>query len=320
MVEKLPIFILAGSDQKGGPIPVNMSEEDMLRGYKGAILLPNGKALAQELIDRIRASSVFGDIYLVGPARIYRSLVDCKVIDVEGKLPEVFETLRLAMYEECDSTSHIAICACDILPTSDEFQRLVKTSFAPHRSAKMWWQLIRADEKAMGASDWKQAYRLLPNSGAQHCIPYYPGHLVILQPDAMRLRLTNQLLALSYKYRNRVIRRRFLPMAVEGGWELLKQDLIGLFSWKLPRLTWIVFSQCLLGLRSYRRGRMSISEFESRLGKLFVHRQHHGVKPAVVSETSFVSFAKDFDSHVELNELIQHLHSADDGHSGGNPP
>jgi len=319
MVKKLPIFILAGSDQKGGPVPVNMTEQDMLRGYKGAILLPNGKTLAQELIDRMRASGVFGEICLIGPATIYESVVDCDVIDVEGKLPVVFESLRQAMYEKCDPGSHVAICACDILPTAEEFQRLIETDFSSQASSKIWWQLVRADEKAMGASDWKQAYQLLPTPGDESPVPYYPGHLVVLKPDSLRLRLINQLLALSYKYRNRTIRNRFWPMSLEGGWELVKQDVFGILQGKLPKLTWTVFSQCLLGLVSYRRRKMSVTEFESRLGKLFVHREERGPRSVVVAETPYVSFAKDFDSHVELKELLQNLGAADDVHPGENP-
>lgn len=307
MVEQLPIFILAGSDQKGGPVPVNMTEEEMLRGYKGAIRLPNGKSLAQELIDRMRASGAFSEIFLIGPARVYEGMVDCEVIDVEGKLPVVFEALRLGMYEKCDPTRHVAICACDILPTAAEFQELIKDGFAPSVTARIWWQLVRADEKAMGASEWKQAYQLLPAPDEECPVPYYPGHLVVLQPDSLRLRLINQLLALSYKYRNKTIRHRFWPMSLEGGWELIKQDLLGLLRGKIPKLTWTVFSQCLLGLWSYRQNKMSVAEFETRLGNLFVHRDFRGPRSAVVTETTFVSFAKDFDSHVELKELIQNL-------------
>src|SRR5438105_5690896 len=86
MPEAMPILILAGSDQRPGPVPQDLQPDDMLSGFKGAIRLPWGRSLAAELVDRVRATGRFQDPLLVGPKTVYAGLVDCEIIDVEGTL------------------------------------------------------------------------------------------------------------------------------------------------------------------------------------------------------------------------------------------
>ena len=86
MPETMPFVILAGSDQRPGPVPQDLQANDMLTGFKGAIRLPWGRSLAAELVDRVRATGRFRDPLLVGPKTVYAGLVDCEIIDVEGTL------------------------------------------------------------------------------------------------------------------------------------------------------------------------------------------------------------------------------------------
>ena len=303
------MLLLAGSDGSHGPVPVDMRESDMLRGYKGAITLPNGKPLAQELIDRLAASNRFAPILLLGPRNVYEKIIDREVIDVAGKLPAVLEKLRETIYGRFAPNAPIAVCAGDILPTPTELIELIDHSYRPHASSSFWWQLIQAAPQAMGQSDWKQAYRLKSSSQGE-VQPYYPGHLVIVRPAALRLRLMNQLLALSYRFRNRVIRKKFLPMALSGAATLLIQDAKNLLRGQLPTLTLSVLWQCFSGLQRYRKNQLSVDEFADRVSKLLIHRvfRQPNDPPAVVfSPTNLVSFAKDFDSQRELKELFDQL-------------
>src|SRR5690242_5229839 len=98
MADRLPLIILAGSDRRAGPVPAGLRSEQVLRGCKGAHRLLSGRPLLAELVDRYRQSGRFADPIVVGPEHVYRGLVDCEVVDVEGNLAATLATVReLAM-------------------------------------------------------------------------------------------------------------------------------------------------------------------------------------------------------------------------------
>ena len=86
MTEGLPLIILAGSDQRPGPVPPGLSPEQVLRGFKGAHRLPSSRPLVAELVDRYRQIRRFADPIVLGPERVYRGLIDCELVHVEGNL------------------------------------------------------------------------------------------------------------------------------------------------------------------------------------------------------------------------------------------
>lgn len=306
MTQPLPILVLAGSDATPGPIPRGMQPGEMLSGFKGTLPLASGKPLAAELVDRLRQSGCFAEPRLVGPRRIFAPLVDVEVLDVEGSLAQSLARLRTWCLQELPKGDSLAVCACDILPTPQELQQLMAEHYQPHRESVFWGEFVTAAPAAMGASGWKPAYRFLAADGAPESV--YPGHLFVIRPAALRLRLIGHLLQLAYRYRNLPLARRPLPMLWHGLGRLLREDLAGLARGKAPTLALGIPWHALRAYFRYRRGRLSFEEFERRLAKVLVHRhdQHSGAgRPVVFSLTTLLSLAKDLDTWAELREVCE---------------
>jgi hypothetical protein len=304
MPPPLPLLILANSDRQAGPVPRGLRPEDMLRGFKGAHRLASGRCLAAELVERYRQSGRFADPILIGPRHVYQGEVDCEIVHVEGNLPETLNGLREVVLSRFDPASPVAFSTCDILPTPDEVRRLLETSYDPHADCVFWGQLVEARPQALGASAWKPGYRFV-RERAEADLNLYPGHLVIARPAALRIRLTNHLLSLAYRYRNRDLRRRPWRMVASGLGRLLWADLRSLLMGRLPILTLSIPYHGLKGYYRFRRGKLTPREFEYRLAKTFLHRDFHRAahgRPVVFAITSILSFAKDIDTVAELAE------------------
>ena len=177
MPARIPIIVLAGSDSRPGPVPRELEADDMLHGYKGAMPLSSGRPLVGELVGRLRASDRFDDPIVIGPRRVYEGHVDCEVVDVEGNLALTLEAVRELIRSRFDLSTPLALSTCDILPTSEEIDRLLAERYEPHAACSFWGQLIVAEPEQMGASCWKPSYHFLPDVG-QPPANMYPG-----QPD-----------------------------------------------------------------------------------------------------------------------------------------
>ncbi len=129
MNQKYPILILAGSDQRSGPMPRSLDATQMLSGFKGTLPMPSGRCLVSELVDRFRASGRFEEPIIVGPQSVFEGLVDCEVVDVHGSLVATLECVCDLMQSRFPGDAQIAVSACDILPTVAEIRQLVETSF-----------------------------------------------------------------------------------------------------------------------------------------------------------------------------------------------
>jgi hypothetical protein len=304
MVRKLPILILAGSDQRPGPVGPGLDATAMLSGYKGACSLPSGKCLAAELVDRLRRSGRFDDPILFGPRSVYDSLVDCEVVDTEGSLAVTLSRVLDLLRERYDAGQPIAVTTCDILPTVDEFTDLLEAGYDPQQDCHFWWQIIAAEPEELGASEWKPRYALQPTAGGP-LQTVYPGHLVILRPEALRLELLNRLLVMAYRYRNRPLRKRFLPMLFRGLGLLMRQDLENLGRLQLPILTCSIPWHILRAYCGIRNKTLSLADFERHLARTVVHRRFRtGPKPFAITITRSLSFAKDIDTLAELQEVM----------------
>jgi hypothetical protein len=299
----VPLVILANSDSQAGPVPKGLEPAEMLRGFKGVHRLRSGKTLAGELVDRFRSSGRFADPILLGPLRVYRDVVDCEIVDVQGNLPATLACVRELVLTRFSPTAPVAFSTCDILPTSEEIRRLIETDYDPHAECAFWGQLVEARPEELGASAWKPAYRFRRNDRGSMSV--YPGHLVIVRPAALRIRLTNHLLQLAYRFRNRDLRHRHWQIASRGLGRLLWEDMRSLFSGKLPILTVSIPYHGLRGYYKLRRGQLTPQEFERRLAKTFLHRRFQKAangRPVVFTVTRILSFAKDIDTIAELAE------------------
>jgi hypothetical protein len=305
MFERLPLIILAGSDKRRGAVPDELHEDEMLGGPKGDKLLDSGRCLVEELVQRARDSECFSDIVVVGPQRQYEGKVSCDLVNVEGNLVCTLESVAETIRTRFNAREPVALSSCDILPTADEFQTLLNTGYAPYRQSHFWWQLVEATAEQMGASHWKPAYRLSESPGEPKR-QLYPGHLVVTRIESLRIRLANRLLQLAYRYRNRMLRKRYLGITFRMLGTLISEDFRNLISGKLPTLTFSIPYHGLSAYFKYQRGELTLRDYENAVSSVMLHREYQHAtdcRPVVCTLSPLVSFAKDIDTFAELDEL-----------------
>ena len=313
------IYILAGSDSRPGPVPDALDASMMLRGCKGAISLPAGHCLLQELILRIRASGLFVDPVVVGPQEVYNDLVDAKIVDVTGSLADTLSVLRDELYQNADLDEPVAFIACDILPSVEEIRSIIQEGYESHSDSCLWGQLVQAEPESMGASSWKPRYHFQSEDGKEP-LTLFPGHLVVARPSALRLRLTNHLLQLAYRHRNLNLRRRPIPMVFKGLGRLIREDVRNLFRGQLPILTLSIPWYCLTAFRKFQSGRLTVSGFSRSVMKVLLHRDRQKSDPpsVVFFLSKACSFAKDIDTQIELDEVIALMNDSQSRADRGN--
>ncbi|NIP86069.1 MAG: hypothetical protein GTO03_11080 [Planctomycetales bacterium] len=306
MSDRLPIIILGGSDQRPSTVPQQLASTDMLTGFKGATPLPWGRTLAAELIRRVQATKRFLDPVLIGPRQVYQDSLDAQVVHAQGSLVVTIRTAMEVIAQQCDPAQPVAIMACDILPSSAELLEVLENDYQPHRQAMFWWQMVQATPAELGASHWKPVYPIRPTA-EQQPLTLYPGHLVIFRPQALRVGLASSMLELAYRYRNRDIRRRYLPLVFRSLFRLLAEDLRNLGRLQLPILTIALPVRGLWGYYCLRRQRLTIRQVETNISQLLLHRHYHHAadgRPVVVSVNRVLSLAKDIDTQAELAEAV----------------
>jgi hypothetical protein len=303
---RLPLVILAGSDPGSQRIPPGLAAGDLLSGHKAMTPLPNGKPLIGELIARYGASGRFERPLVVGPVRRFApEMLGCDVVDAEGDLAATLGAAVAAIRERFTLATPIAISASDILPTADEIVDLLAASYDPVRECAFWGELVAAEPHEMGASAWKPAYRMGVRGGSTMSV--YPGHLVILRPQALRIDVVIRLLHLAYQNRNQSLLRRMVGIHARGIGVLVRQDLANLRRGQAPTLALTIPIHSWVSYFRYRRRRLTVEQFERVFTRTFVHRDHHrtaGGRPTVFSLTRTLSFAKDLDTKAELEEAI----------------
>jgi hypothetical protein len=313
---KIPIVVLAGSDLKRGFRPAGAQGLTFLVAYKGADLKFGGRPLAGLLVERVRRSEAFGDVYLAGPRRIYDGIVDCPIIDTDGHIGENILAAVSHVRERHGEDARVAFIACDILPSADEIRRLAElladgclVDPPPPRPgipppAALAISIVRAEED-LGASAWKPRYRVRPAPGAPP-ISVLPGHLGIAWPSRLRMGLLHRLFTLAYRERNRgySTRTRAILLRILG--TLLRRDLLNVLRLQPPTLTWSVLRHGLGTYGRWRRGDLDIEGFARGVGAVLVRRKHfraEGARAVRVVTSDILSFAKDLDTVEECAEL-----------------
>lgn len=309
---EIPIVVLAGSDRRPGPVPSGGEELHFVTGYKGAELRLGERCLAQLLVERLRASEAFAEIYLAGPARVYGDLVDCRVIDTDGHVGRNIQAAIEAVQRRHGKDTLVAFAACDILPEPGEIRELAAELTAASSVSKSGLEerpafamAIIVAKGALGASGWKPRYRLRPSRGSEP-VSFLPGHLVVAWPARLRTGLVFRLLQLAYRERNREYghRRREILLRMLG--TLLRRDLLNLVRLKPPTLTYRVLRHGLGAFNRWRRGELDIEGLARCLGGILVRWKHfrsHGASCVRLVTSTLISFAKDIDTREELEEL-----------------
>jgi hypothetical protein len=298
--QRMPILILAGSDERPAPTPATLEADDLLTGYKGAFPLPSGRCLAAELIARLRDTKRFCDPLLLGPRRIYEGLVDCEIIDTEGAFVETLRRVVELMQTRFAGNEPMAVASCDILPSASDVIDLLSSAYDPHANCCFWWQLVSAEPATLGPSAWKPHYRIrsLPGKPAEIV---YPGHLVVLRPAAVRMDVLSGLLSLAYRYRNWTPRRRMPPMLVRGIGLMLLADLRNLLRGQLPILALAIPWHVYGAYRDLQTQQLTMPGLERRATHVLLHRHYRQLdRPVVIATTRIQSFARDIDTTDEI--------------------
>ena len=301
---RLPIVILAGSDRRAPHLPAGGGDKHPLAGYKAVSVHLGGRTLLEALIERLERSCRFGPIRVVGPRRLAGAVGPAlPLIESDGTFGE---NLRSAI--EAMGLHHprqpFAFIACDVLPDAETLER-VMAEYDRAAPCDLWFPLVRAPEdgSGLGASAWKPRYRVAPHAGEQ-AVGILPGHLAIVDPDALRLKFLYRLFQLGYSTRNRSIdyRRGVMVRGVVAA--LLVQDLRHILSLRAPTLTWSVLRAGIPAARRLREGTATRERLERALGQMFVtarHRRRYPERGVRLPIVEGLSLALDIDTEEEAH-------------------
>ena len=301
----IPIVILGGSDRRPAQLPPAGRDKHPILGYKGVDIRVGGRRLIELLVQRLRTCPEFDPIIVAGPARIYGGLdPSIEVVDTDssfgGNIRAAIDAF-LSRYER----GPLAFTACDILPEPREL-RLQLEDFRPQGECDLWFPMIpvRADAR-LGAFGWKPGYQIVPGPG-EEAVRVLPGHLVIADPRALRLRFMYHLMDLAYRTRNRPIAVRRTTMAMHVIGSLLFQDLLHLLSLRVPSLTWTILRNGLGAAKKLRAGTLQRAELEDAVTKIAVKGRHRKAFPergARLPILDGLTLAEDIDTVEEAEEI-----------------
>ena len=302
-----PLVLLAGSDAR----PARLTEAGRgyraLTGYKAANLWIEGRPLVRCILDRLDESGRFSNLYVAGPARVYADLVaGARLVDCDERLED---NLRAAFEAVREDHPHgpIAFLASDVLPEVQTIHT-VMDRYAEESPCDVFFPVVEvpADASELGPSEWKPRYRLRPDAQSSPRT-ILPGHLVIIDPDALRIRLMYRLFALSYRTRNRPIGGRGLAMLRGVIMHALREDLRQLFTLGLPDLTAALIADGATVLMGLKSGNMTSERLERAGRRVMVSFGHRRRYPRRRVRLPFfsgaLSLARDIDTEEEAREI-----------------
>ena len=302
---QIPIIILGGSDRRSVRLPPGAREKHSLAGYKGFDLLVGGRPVVEILAERLEASCAFAPIYLAGPADVYRPIgTRATLIDTNATFGG---NILRALHEVAarNPGAPAAFTTCDILPEVEHL-RTAMADWGRRGPFDLWFPLIRApeDRKLLGASMWKPVYHVLEERG-RPSVAILPGHLVVTDPGALRLRFIQRVLDAGFRTRNRSILNRLVVSVggLVGG--ILVQDLLHLLGGRLPTLTRDTLGAGIAASLKLRRGRATLADLEDAVRSIFVkrrHRERHPDRRASLPILDGLSLALDIDTEDEAKE------------------
>jgi hypothetical protein len=129
---------------------------------------------------------------------------------------------------------------------------------------------------------------------------------LVADPDALRLDLVLQLLAIAYRTRNRSIATRRRAMVSQVMLSLLSQDALSLLRLRPPIFTATVLTNGLGLARELRSGMALRSDLEQRVAKIVIARRYrkrfpdHGVSLPILPA---LTWAEDVDTKEEARQI-----------------
>jgi hypothetical protein len=302
----VPLIVLGGSDPQPAELPESGHDRQPLSGFKGSVVRIEGRPIIELICERARESGMFSSVYVVGPARIYDRLPDhVRLIDSDGTFGQ---NIR-AGFEGAGADhpgSPVGFITCDILPDTATLRRLME-NYAELSPCDLWFPMVRIPEaeSGLGASDWKPAYRIVPSEG-EPPVGILPGHLVVADPAALRLRFLYRLLQIGYRTRNKPIRHRKAVMLRKLILELFYQDILHIIALRIPNLTWTMLRAALPVAEELRAGTLTKARLENAIRKMFVkyrHRRRYPERRIEFPHVDDLSLALDIDTVEEAQAI-----------------
>ncbi len=154
---------------------------------------------------------------------------------------------------------------CDVVPEVLTLQRLLAL-YAEQAPCDLWAPMVRVqqDDRHLGASAWKPRYRIVPKIG-QPPVEALPGHLIVVDPEALSLDLVYKVFQIAYATRNRPIDQRRNVMVQRLVLGLLAADLRSLLSFRPPTLAWTLIRAGVAAAGELRRGTITCARLDNLL-------------------------------------------------------
>ena len=296
------IVVLSGSDRTPVKLPDTGRSLHPLSGYKGVDLRIGGVPIVRRVVDRLRVSGRFAEVYVAGPAGVHANIeLDAELIDADGSIGHNIKVAVNAVAAKHPGCA-VAFIVCDVLPDVDSL-RAIMDIYRANMPCDIFYPLVKVPEekRALGASGWKPTYAVAAEEGAEPQT-VLPGHLVIADPDALRLNFVYRLLNLTYRTRNRSLHHRRNVMIRGLIFELLFADLRHLLNLRPPTVTVSVIATGLRVAVGLLNRTISCSEIERRGRKIFVNSRHRRMYPdrkVVVPLVDGLALAMDIDTEEE---------------------
>jgi molybdopterin-guanine dinucleotide biosynthesis protein A len=300
----LPLIILAGGARESERIP-DEGDAHRLFGPKGATIRLGDRLLIDVVVERFRRSGAFGPIFIAGPRSAYgEARGGAEVIDTDADFGDNIRTSLDTVIERLNPEA-VAFAACDVIPEAEDLERLL-ADYRRNAPLDFWFPLIQAPEEreSLGASAHKRQYRVIPEE-SETPTATLPGHLVVIRPDAIRLRFIYRALELAYRSRTRPVLTRSIYMLANVLLYLIWRDLRGLFFLRLPWMTIEVLWHSVVFSHRLGTGPIRQSQIERHLAGLFLRRlarRRSGVGRGRIPLVDALSMAKDIDTDLEARE------------------
>ena len=298
----IPLIILGGTDHTASQLPPSGQGKHPLVGYKGLDLRIKGRCLVDVLIDRMEQSEAFAPIIIAGPSEVYKQAgIKTMVVDTDGTFGD---NIRAGIKSLRAHYPHgpIAVTTIDILPKVEEVHALLEDYYAnePH---DVWFPSILVPEgyEEQSAFAWKPQYRIAPAAGEEPRL-ILPGHLMIIDPDSLRLDFMVRLFQIAYRTRNKPIEYRKGYMIRQLIWGLLAGDVRNIFRLRLPNLTWSVIRAGVASAKGLKSGTVTRQELEGWARQIFVKTRHRKKFPdrgVSMPQMHALSLAEDIDTEEE---------------------
>jgi len=293
------LVILGGSDRKATELPPGGRNKHPLVGLKAVDVRFSGVPLIELVIERLRQTGGFDPIVIAGPERACREAgVAAPVIDTDRSFGENIRA-GLEGVRRMRPDAPVGITTCDILPEVRDLEIQLE-DFHAAWPCDLWYALIRAprDPAKLGAFGWKPRYSVAPAPG-EPPVEILPGHLCIVDPDALRLDFLYKLMSIGYRTRNRPIDSRRSAMVRQFVWRTLAHDLKHLATLRLPNLTWSIVVEGIKAARKLKQGTIAREQLERAVRSVFVktrHRRRHPERGVRLPILDGLSLAADIDT------------------------